>query len=183
MPSLLRKPYSPDVSEEEWAFVAPYLVLMTPDAPQRTYSLREVFNGLRYLVKMGCLWRDLPHDLPPWEVVYQQIQRWLRADVFARMAQDLRELLRLEAGRPAQPTAAILDSRTLPSTPENGHWAGWDGAERRNGPKVHVAVDTLGHLLALHVTPATEQDRAQVGELAFHIQEVPDEQVEWAYVD
>ena len=179
----VRKPYSSDVSEEEWAFVAPYLVLMTPDAPQRLYALREVFNGLRYLVKTGCPWRDLPHDLPPWAVVYQQTQRWLRAAVFARMAQDLRELLRLQAGRKAQPTAAILDSRTLPSTPESGARAGYDGAKRRNGTKVHIAVDTLGHLLALQVTPASEQDRAQVGELAAQIQEVTDEHVELAYVD
>jgi transposase len=179
----LRKPYSYDVSDEEWAFVAPYLVLMNPHAPQRTYNLREVFNGLRYVVKTGCPWRDLPHDLPPWEVVYQQTQRWLRADVFARMAQDLRELLRLQAGRAAQPTAAILDSRTLPSTPESGARAGYDGAKKRKGSKVHIAVDTLGHLLALHVTPADEQDRAQVGELAAQIQEVTGDSVELAYVD
>ena len=179
----VRKLYSSDVSEEEWAFVAPYLVLMNPSAPQRTYALREVFNGLRYLVKTGGPWRDLPPDLPPWAVVYPQTQRWLRADILARMAQDWREILRLEAGRGAQPTAAILDSRPVPSTPESGARAGYDGAKRRNGTKVHIAVDTLGHLLALHVTPADEQDRAQVGALAAQIQQVTDEHVELAYVD
>jgi len=178
-----RKPYCSDVSKEEWACVAPYLVLMNPHAPQRTYSLCEVFNGLRYVVKTGCPWRDLPHDLPPWDVVYHQAQRWIRAGVFERLVQDLRELLRLAAGREAQPTAAILDSRTLPSTPESGARAGYDGAKRRNGTKVHIAVDTLGHLLALHVTPASEQDRAQVGELAAQIQEVTDKHVQLAYVD
>ena len=183
MSSCGRKPYPADVSEEEWTFVAPYLVLMNPSAPQRTYALREVFNGLRYLVKTGCPWRDLPHDLPPWAVIYQQTQRWLRADIFARMAQDLREVLRLQAGRSAQPTAAILDSRTLQSTPESGARAGYDGAKRRKGTKVHIAVDTLGHLLALHVTAADEQDRAQVSELAAQIQEVTGDSVELAYVD
>jgi transposase len=181
--SLSRKSYAADVSEEEWAFVAPYLALMNPHAPQRTYPLREVFNGLRYVVKTGCPWRDLPHDLPPWDTVYHQTQRWMKAGVFERLVQDLRELLRLQAGRPAQPTAAILDSRTLQSTPESGAQAGYDGAKRRKGTKVHLAVDTLGHLLALHVTPADEQDRVQVAELAAQIQEVTGEQVELAYVD
>lgn len=156
---------------------------MNPHAPQRTYPLREVFNGLRYVVKTGCPWRDLPHDLPPWDTVYHQTQRWMKAGVFERLVQDLRELLRLQAGRPAQPTAAILDSRTLQSTPESGAQAGYDGAKRRKGTKVHLAVDTLGHLLALHVTPADEQDRVQVAELAAQIQEVTGEQVELAYVD
>jgi transposase len=123
-PFLSRKPYAADVSDEEWAFVAPYLVLMNPAAPQRTYPLREVFNGLRYVVKTGCPWRDLPHDLPPWDSAYHQTQRWLKAGIFERLVQDLRELLRLQAGRPAQPTAAILDSRTLQSTPESGPQAG-----------------------------------------------------------
>jgi transposase len=86
-----RKPYSSDASEEEWVLVAPYLVLMNPHAPQRTYPLREVFNGLRYVVKTGCPWRDLPHDLPPWDVVYHQAQRWIKAGVFERLVQDLRE--------------------------------------------------------------------------------------------
>jgi len=179
----VRKPYTYDVNDEEWAFVAPYLALMTPFAPQRTYALREVFNGLRYVVRTGCPWRALPHDLPPWDVVYHQAQRWIRAGVFERLVQDLRELLRLQAGRKAQPTAAILDSRTLQSTPESGARAGYDGAKRRNGTKVHIAVDTLGHLLALHVTPANEQDRAQVAELAAQVQEATDEHVQLAYVD
>jgi transposase len=134
-PALSRKPYAADVSDEEWAYVAPYLALMNPYAPQRTYPLREVFNGVRYVVKTGCPWRDLPHDLPPWDVVYHQAQRWMKAGVFERLVQDLRELLRLAAGRKAQPTAAILDSRTLQSTPESGAQAGYDGAKRRKGKR------------------------------------------------
>ncbi|MBV9037254.1 MAG: IS5 family transposase [Acidobacteriaceae bacterium] len=178
-----RKPYPADISDEEWALVAPYLTLMTPDAPQRLYPLREVFNGLRYVVKTGCPWRWMPHDLPPWDIVYYQAQRWIRAGVFEQLVHDLREVLRLQAGRKAQPTAAILDSRTLRSTPESGARAGYDGAKKKKGSKVHLAVDTLGHLLALHVTPANEQDRAQVSELASQVQQVTGENVELAYVD
>ena len=133
---------------------------MTPEAPQRIYPLREVFNGLRYAVRTGCPWRVLPHDLPPWDVVYYQAQRWLKAGVFEQLAQDLRAVLRLQAGRNTQPSAAIFDRRTLQSTPESGARAGYDGAKRRKGSKIHLAVDTLGHLLALHVTPAVQQDRA-----------------------
>ena len=96
---------------------------------------------------------------------------------------DLRLLLRLAAGRPRQPSAAILDSRALSSTPESGARGGYDGHKRRKGAKVHAAVDTLGHLLALHVTPADAQDRTQVDALAGAIQEVTGETVELAYVD
>jgi transposase len=178
-----RKPYPSDVSDDEWAFVVSYLTLMSEAAPQREYPLREVFNGLRWLVRAGATWRLLPHDLPPWHVIYDQTRRWLRAGVFEAMVHDLRVLLRLSQGRNAQPSAAILDSRTLQSSPESGSRAGYDGAKRKHGSKVHLAVDTLGHLLALLVTPANEQDRAQVKSLAAQIQEATGQAVELAYVD
>jgi transposase len=178
-----RSGYPSDVTDEEWALVAPYLALCKEEAGQRDYPLRAVFNALRYIVRTGSQWRYMPNDLPPWTVVYQQTQRWIRARCFETMVEDLRLLLREFAGRQGQPTAMILDSRTLQSTPESGARAGYDGAKRRKGSKVHAAVDTLGHLLALHVTPADEQDRAQVGELAQQVQEITGEQVELAYVD
>jgi len=178
-----RKQYPSDVSDEEWAFVAPYLALVPEDAPQREHDLREVFNALRWVVRTGSPWRYMPHDLPPWEAVYQQTQRWLKAGVFVEMVHDLRVLLRLSEGRAPEPTAAILDSRTLRSTPESGSRGGYDGAKRKKGSKVHAAVDTLGNLLALHVSPANEQDRGRVEELAEAIQEATGESVELAYVD
>jgi transposase len=178
-----RKAYPSDVSDEEWAFAAPYLTLMREDAQQRDYALREVFNGLRWLVRAGASWRMMPHDLPPWYTVYQQTQRWIAAGVFAAMVQDLRALLRLASGRSEQPTAVILDGRTLQSTPESGGRAGYDGHKKKRGSKVHIAVDTLGHLLALHVTPANEQERAQVAELAEQVQQVTDHSVTVAFVD
>jgi transposase len=178
-----RKAYPSDVSDEEWAFAAPYLTLMTEDAPQREHSLREVFNGLRYIARSGASWRMMPNDLPPWHTVYQQTQRWLKAGVFAMMVHDLRALLRVAQGRNADPSAAILDSRTLQSTPESGERAGYDGAKRKRGSKTHMAVDTLGYLLTLFVTPANEQDRAQVAQLARDVQEVTGEAVELAFVD
>ena len=115
-----------------------------------------------------------PRGGPPWWVVYQQARRWrdwLDAGVFEAMLHDLRALLRLAQGRRAPPSAAILDSQTLQRTPESGGHAGDDGGTRKKGSKVHVAVDTLGHLLALILlaliaTPADAQDRAQVAALA-----------------
>src|SRR5262245_50705256 len=126
-----RKAYPTDVNDDEWAFVAPYLTLMTEDAPQRDHSLREVFNGLRWLVRAGAAWRLMPHALPPWHTVYQQSPRWLAAGVFATMVHDLRAILRLAQGRTEEPSAAMFDSRTLPSTPASGTRAGYDGAKRR----------------------------------------------------
>jgi transposase len=178
-----RKPYPSDVSDEEWAFAAPYLALVREDSPQRTHDLREVLNGLRWVVRTGSPWRYMPHDLPPWEAVYQQTRRWLSAGVFEEMVHDLRVLLRLSKGRASEPSAAILDSRTLRSTPESGSRGGYDGAKRKKGSKVHAAVDTLGNLLALFVTPASKQERAWVDELAEAVQEATGESVELAYVD
>ena len=180
---LQRKPYPSDVTDEEWSLVAPYLTLMTEDAPQRQHALRELFNGLRYVIRYGIAWRAMPNDLPPWFAIYQQSQRWLAAGVFETLARDLRAVLRLASGRAEEPSAAIIDSRTLRSTPESGPRAGYDGAKRKRGSKLHMAVDTLGHLLALHVTPANADDRAEVGKLADAVQEATGEAVELIYVD
>jgi transposase len=180
---MTRKAYPSDVSDEAWAFVAPYLTLLKEDAPQREHSLREVFNGLRSIVRTGAPWRMMPNDLPPWHTVYQQTQRWLKAGVFEEMVRDRRMLIREIAGRMPQPRAALLDSRTLPSTPERGGRAGDDGHQRRNGAQVPLAVDTLGQVLAVVVTPANEQDRAQVAALAAQMQEATGESVEVAVVD
>jgi transposase len=125
----------------------------------------------------------MPNDLPPWDVVYQQTRRWMAAGVFEAMTQDLRRVLRVLDGRHEEPTAAVFDSRTLQSTPESGGRAGYDGAKRRKGSKAHLAVDTLGHLLALHVTAADEQDRQQVAKLAEQVQAATGESVELAFVD
>jgi len=173
----------PTDTTEEWAFAAPYLTLLPEEAGQRRYPLRASYDALRWIVRAGAAWRLLPGDFPPWHVVYDQARRWLAAGCFEAMAHDLRVVLRLAEGRAAEPSAAILDSRTLRSTPESGARAGYDGAKRQKGSKLHAAVNTLGHLLALHVTPADEQDRAQVGQLAAAVQKATGEAVDLAYAD
>ena len=117
-----RKPYPSDVSDCEWALLAPSLTLLPEE---RVRSARARFarcptGRWRSLVKTKEPWRWMPNDLPPWEIVYQQAQRWLKAGCFQNLAEDLRVILRLAAGRGAQPTAVIIDSRTLRSTPESG---------------------------------------------------------------
>ena len=178
-----RKPYPSDVTDAEWEFLVPYLALMREDAPQRAYDLRDLFNAVRYVVKTGCQWRFLPHDFPPWAAVYQQARRWLHSGAFERIAHDLRVIARFLEGRDDQPTGVVLDGRTLQSTPESGSRAGYDGAKKKKGSKVHVAVDTLGNLLALRVTPANEQERAQVAELGRALQELTGGTVEVAFAD
>ncbi len=130
--SMTRKPYPSDVSDEERAFVAPSLTFfMTEDAPQRDHSLREVLNGLRWIVRTGAPWRMMPNAPPPWYTVSQQTQRWLKAGVFATLVHDLRA----PPLPPPQGGAGGGAAR-----------AGYDGHKRppcppacRGGGKVHVA--------------------------------------------
>jgi transposase len=178
-----KKRYPSDVEDAEWRFCLPYLALVAPESPQRKHDLREVYNALRYVVRTGIAWRYLPTHFPPWAAVYQQTLRWIDSGVFEDMAHDLRELLRVGAGKAKQPTRVIYDAQTLQSTVESGERAGYDGHKRRNGSKIHIAVDTLGNLLALVVTPANEQERHQVAELSRQVQEVTGESVELAWVD
>ena len=166
-----REVYPTDVTDEEWAFAAPYLTLMKENAPQRVHALRDVFDAVRWMAKAACPWRLLPGDFPPWFVVEQQSKRWIRAGALEAMTHDLRRIIRLLHERAQEPTAAVLDGRTLQSSPESGARAGYDGYKRKKGSKVHVAVDTLGHLLAL------------VAALAEQMQAVTDQSVELAFVD
>ena len=178
-----RKPYPSDISDEEWHFVAPYLALIDEQAPQRRYELREVFNALRWLARAGAPWRLLPNDLPPWQMVYQQFRRWSEAGCFEAMVSDMRSVIRASEGRRGQPSAVILDGRTLQSSCESGTRAGYDGYKRRNGTKVHMAVDSLGQLIALTVTAASEQERSQVRQLCEAVQQATGETVKLAWAD
>jgi transposase len=180
---ITHQPYPSDASNDEWEFVRPYLCLLPEDAGQRVHHLRDVFDALRWMVRGGSPWRYLPKDFPPWQMVYQQARRWIAAGSFEAIVHDLRAVLRVAEGRNLEPSACIFDSRTIQSTPESGPRAGYDGYKRRKGSKVHMAVDTLGNLLALHVTPANEQDRDQVAILSEAVQQVTGESVELAYVD
>jgi transposase len=130
--------YPSDVTDEEVGVCVAVFVALPRRQPQRKYEMRTVFNAVRYVARTGGQWRFLPHDLPPWYVVYQQMQRWLKAGCFELLVEDVRSLLREWGGRKGQPTAVVIDSRTLQSTPESGARAGYDGAKRRKESKVHI---------------------------------------------
>ena len=178
-----RRAYPSDVTDEEWLFVSPYLTLMREDASQREHDLREVFNGLCWVVRTGAQWRMMPNDLPPWHTVSQQSRRWLNAKVFEAMVHGLRELLRVAGGRNAQPSAAVLDGRPLQSTPESGAGAGYNGYKRKTAARFTWPVDTLDLLLDLLVTPANEQERRQVEALGKAVQRATDNSVTTAFAD
>jgi transposase len=178
-----RRAYPSDIDDDAYAFLLPYLALSPEDAPQRKYPLREVLNALLWMSRTGSQWAFLPHDLPPAEVVRSQAKRWFEAHCFENAVHDLRLLSRVKQKRGSEPSAIIIDSRTLQSTPESGHRAGFDGAKKRKGTKVHVVVDTLGHLLTLMTSPANEQDRAQVEALCHSAQEVTGGMIEVAFAD
>ena len=180
---MAKKGYPSNRSDAEWAFAAPYLALITEEAPQRKHDLRRVYDALRYVVRSGVPWRFLPSDFPPWTAVYQQARRWLEAGVFEAMTHDLREVMRYGEARRNTPSGIVLDARVLKSSVESGHRAAWDGHKRMWGSKIHIAVDSLGHLLAAVVTPANENERRQVAELAKRVQEVTGESVRLAWVD
>jgi transposase len=133
---------------------------------------------MRYIVRTGVPWRWLPTNFPPCEAAYQQTRRWMAAGCFEAIVQDLRLLVRVASGRRAQPSTAIVDSRTLRSTEESGARAGVDGHKGVRGSKVHGVVDTLGALLGLSVTLANTAERHQVDALAQRVQEVTGETVE-----
>jgi transposase len=178
-----RRSYPSDVSDAEWEFLVLFLTLMREDAPQRDYPMRDLFNAIRYVVRTGCQWRYLPHDFPPWTAVYQQARRWIDAGAFEAITHELRVIVRLIEDRASHPSGVIFDGRTMQSTPESGARAGFDGHKKKKGSKIHAAVDTLGNLLALTVTPANENERSQVQELAVRVQEVTNDKVEIAFVD
>lgn len=180
---MTRKTYPSDCSDEEWVFAAPYLALIPLDAPQRTYELREVYNALRYLLRTGTQYRYLPHDLPPWQIVEQQAKRWIDHHCFENTVHDLREVLRLEQGRKAQPTGSIIDSRFASSTPESGGEAAYNGAKKKSGMKIHAVVDTIGHLMALCVSAGNVDDREAVWELCESVQKVTGQNVEVMFAD
>ncbi|MBZ9753645.1 IS5 family transposase [Deinococcus sp. HMF7604] len=178
-----RRAYPSDIDDETYAFLLPYLALSPEDAPQRRYPLREVLNALLWLSRTGAQWAYLPHEFPPPEIVRSQAKRWFQAQCFENAVHDLRLFCRVKQKKHGEPTAIIVDSRTLQSTPESGHRAGFDGAKKRKGTKVHLAIDTLGHLVALMTSPANEQDRAQVEALCHVAQLETGGMLEVAFVD
>ncbi|HEY8286035.1 MAG TPA: IS5 family transposase [Chloroflexota bacterium] len=153
-----RRRYPTDLSDEEWAVLAPLVPTSKPGGRPASHDRREICNGIRYVLRSGGAWRLLPHDLPPWQTVYGYFWTWRRDGTWERIHTLLRGALREQAGRDAQPSAGIVDSQSVKMTDQGGE-RGYDAGKKIRGRKRHLLVDTLGLLLVVVVLAAQIQDR------------------------
>lgn len=162
-----RKPYPTDLSDERWALLEPMLedwraeraARALPIAPPAEHDLREIVNAILYVNRTGMAWRYLPHDFPPFTTVYAYFSSWEEDGTAEKIHDELRRKVRVKAGRNPEPTAAIIDAQVVKASsnaPEASQ--GYDAGKKTKGRKRHIAVDTLGLLLALVITVASVQD-------------------------
>ena len=152
-----RKRYPSDLTDEQWAVLEPWIPLPRPGGRPRKTDMREAVNAIFYLTREGCAWRALPHDFPPWKTVYNYFEAWKRDGTWDHFLTALRRRVRRAAGRDPDPRVGCIDSQSA-KTAGGGAEVGTDGGKKVRGRKRHIAVDTLGLLLAVVVTAANVDD-------------------------
>jgi putative transposase len=152
-----RKRYPSDLTDAQWALLQPWIPPPRPGGRPRKTNMREVVNAIFYLSREGCTWRALPHDFPPWKTVYNYFEAWKRDGTWDRVLTALRRRVRSAAGRDPDPRVACIDSQSA-KTAGGGEEVGTDGGKKVRGRKRHLAVDTMGLLLAVVVTAANVDD-------------------------
>jgi putative transposase len=155
---MIQRIYPTDMTDEQWQVLEPMLPAPKPRGRKPTHR-RRILNGLLYMVRAGGAWRLLPKEYGPWETVYGYFWRWRRDGLWELIHGILRTFVRRQAGKRAQPTAAILDRQTVRSADHAGE-RGYDGAKQTKGRKRHILVDTLGLLLWVCVSPANVSEKA-----------------------
>jgi putative transposase len=170
-----RKPYPSDLTDAQFELISSHLPKEKKTGRKPTISRREILNAILYKVKTGCQWNALPHDLPNHKTVYTYFTWWTLEGRLDAILTSLREAVRIQEGREATPSAAIIDSQSVKTTAYGGEDGsiGVDGHKRVNGRKRHVLVDTLGLLLAVVVTAANLPDREGARQLACACTEFP----------
>ncbi|WP_062114758.1 IS5 family transposase [Aureimonas sp. AU40] len=157
--------YSSDLTDAEWALIEPVLPKTAVTGRPRAWPMREIVNAVLFILRSGCPWRMLPDHFPPRSTVWDWFRRFRDERLFEGLGHRLVLADRERCGRPASPSAAVMDSQTA-RTCESGGPRGYDGAKRIVGRKRHALVDTDGRLLTVVVGAASVQDRDGAGPLA-----------------
>ena len=153
-----RESYPTDLTDTEWSHLAPHLPAPKEGGRPRRHAVRDLLNAIFYVLRSGCAWRLLPHDLPPWKTVYHYFRLWRLEGVWDRLHAALHIAVRIKAGREPHPSAAIIDSQSVKTTLVGGP-RGYDGGKKVNGRKRHLLVDTQGLIIRAVVHPADITDR------------------------
>ena len=155
-----RKAYPSDLTDAEWEILAPLIPAISEEATVPTVARREIVNGILYVLRSGCPWRLMPHDLPAWGTVYHYFRTWRKAGIWDQALEALRKQMRQTQGRDEEPSAAVIDSQSIKTSAVRGSEKGYDGGKQIWGRKRHLLVDTQGNLMEVKVTGASDSDLA-----------------------
>jgi putative transposase len=153
-----RKAYPSDVTEAEWEILEPLIPALCPDAAHVKYTRREIVNGILYVLRSGCPWRLVPHDLPAWGALYYYFRTWRKQGIWDQVQKNLLKQMRQKEGRDEEPSAAVIDSQSIKTSAVRGPEKGFDMGKLIWGRKRNLLVDTQGNLMEVKVTAASDSD-------------------------